>query len=526
MNEMRDGCVTGFIFIFCFFSVFFFFFFLMIRRPPRSTLFPYTTLFRSKVDVSVAEDSNESLQFVNLLLCFVKQARIADLVNTGGYTAYLNPSECIAGLSNVGFFRAVVKSDRAFEHSPQYVKIWVPFADFLGTDWSGGLVMELIIFSEANSTNPVGQFEMKMSLEVTPPVGEEGDIPPFLMNTRTVQRNDNKVEFLSFVESGDPFLQDYDRYELGSASVVMDDAQGNSGASVSFNRELKVRCVDTDGFTPIDPCVIDTTQEGFEVVYNLTHLFRRNIGLLNTVTEACFDRTNPFLEARTYGVYYEQNGVVNGYPVSAGQRVDNEKRFGFEYLGLSGWASSYGLNWYSGDSSIYMPDQAVITTTDLASDTYVVHRSEGELSRIIGRTVSIANVGGAPFSYYGNYSGTPGLIATWDGAGRQASDFGFDRWRIVINPSTFNFEIVAGLVQDPVTNEYSISPEPVPVETINQPVDSAGNPLSSPLYLYAFSTNMGYDHSLTGNPATGSLTYTGRYENLFQIGRASCRERV
>src|ERR1039457_7701296 len=29
------------------FCVFVFFFFLMIRRPPRSTLFPYTTLFRS-----------------------------------------------------------------------------------------------------------------------------------------------------------------------------------------------------------------------------------------------------------------------------------------------------------------------------------------------------------------------------------------------------------------------------------------------------------------------------------------------
>src|SRR5256885_13139701 len=27
--------------------MYFFFFFLMIRRPPRSTLFPYTTLFRS-----------------------------------------------------------------------------------------------------------------------------------------------------------------------------------------------------------------------------------------------------------------------------------------------------------------------------------------------------------------------------------------------------------------------------------------------------------------------------------------------
>src|SRR2546426_4760836 len=29
-------------------NLLFFFFFLMIRRPPRSTLFPYTTLFRSR----------------------------------------------------------------------------------------------------------------------------------------------------------------------------------------------------------------------------------------------------------------------------------------------------------------------------------------------------------------------------------------------------------------------------------------------------------------------------------------------
>src|SRR5215467_15595178 len=32
------------------FTIFFYFFFLMIRRPPRSTLFPYTTLFRSPAD--------------------------------------------------------------------------------------------------------------------------------------------------------------------------------------------------------------------------------------------------------------------------------------------------------------------------------------------------------------------------------------------------------------------------------------------------------------------------------------------
>src|SRR2546430_5493347 len=37
------------------FLSFFFFFFLMIRRPPRSTLFPYTTLFRSLFLVLRAE---------------------------------------------------------------------------------------------------------------------------------------------------------------------------------------------------------------------------------------------------------------------------------------------------------------------------------------------------------------------------------------------------------------------------------------------------------------------------------------
>src|SRR3989442_3311888 len=39
------------------FFLLFFFFFLMIRRPPRSTLFPYTTLFRSGVFAHVRRAS-------------------------------------------------------------------------------------------------------------------------------------------------------------------------------------------------------------------------------------------------------------------------------------------------------------------------------------------------------------------------------------------------------------------------------------------------------------------------------------
>src|SRR5438477_10655315 len=41
--------------LFVSFSLFLSFFFLMIRRPPRSTLFPYTMLFRSQVEGRIRE---------------------------------------------------------------------------------------------------------------------------------------------------------------------------------------------------------------------------------------------------------------------------------------------------------------------------------------------------------------------------------------------------------------------------------------------------------------------------------------
>src|SRR5690348_17889140 len=49
-------------------AVFLFFFFLMIRRPPRSTLFPYTTLFRSyrfyDIDANVIKIARTEFTFL------------------------------------------------------------------------------------------------------------------------------------------------------------------------------------------------------------------------------------------------------------------------------------------------------------------------------------------------------------------------------------------------------------------------------------------------------------------------------
>src|SRR5688572_33047885 len=38
----------------------------MIRRPPRSTLFPYTTLFRSEIEVVVVEGDMDARAFARL----------------------------------------------------------------------------------------------------------------------------------------------------------------------------------------------------------------------------------------------------------------------------------------------------------------------------------------------------------------------------------------------------------------------------------------------------------------------------
>src|SRR5687768_18148737 len=48
-------------FVFEISSVYIVFFFLMIRRPPRSTLFPYTTLFRSRLPGAPFPSSRDAM---------------------------------------------------------------------------------------------------------------------------------------------------------------------------------------------------------------------------------------------------------------------------------------------------------------------------------------------------------------------------------------------------------------------------------------------------------------------------------
>src|SRR5258707_10212325 len=67
-----------------------FFFFLMIRRPPRSTLFPYTTLFRSKPTIGpLAINHLGQLPAVTLSFDLRPGVAIGDAIRSEEHTSEL-----------------------------------------------------------------------------------------------------------------------------------------------------------------------------------------------------------------------------------------------------------------------------------------------------------------------------------------------------------------------------------------------------------------------------------------------------
>src|SRR5258705_7485841 len=68
-----------------------FFFFLQIRRPPRSTLFPYTTLFRSLTDSFTAISSDGTAnQVVTVTIHGTNDVPVIGGVSTGDVTEDVN----------------------------------------------------------------------------------------------------------------------------------------------------------------------------------------------------------------------------------------------------------------------------------------------------------------------------------------------------------------------------------------------------------------------------------------------------
>src|SRR2546430_327909 len=97
------------------------FFFLMIRRPPRSTLFPYTTLFRSRVDGLVRQPLDLSLD---------------DLMGMPRVT-YTVKHHCVEGWSAIATWHGVPVSAVVQRCQPLDAARYIRFVSF-DSDYSNG----------------------------------------------------------------------------------------------------------------------------------------------------------------------------------------------------------------------------------------------------------------------------------------------------------------------------------------------------------------------------------------------------
>src|SRR5439155_25216961 len=61
------------------FTLFLFFFFSLLRLPPRSTLFPYTTLFRSQTYPAISELNGKADERIGFVLARDGSGRFPDL---------------------------------------------------------------------------------------------------------------------------------------------------------------------------------------------------------------------------------------------------------------------------------------------------------------------------------------------------------------------------------------------------------------------------------------------------------------
>src|SRR5258708_39400246 len=76
----------------------------MIRRPPRSTLFPYTTLFRSRIrSFSIISDSQIADNVLVRPGCIIDQSQVSAGALLGPYS-HLRPGSEIGEGAHVGNF--------------------------------------------------------------------------------------------------------------------------------------------------------------------------------------------------------------------------------------------------------------------------------------------------------------------------------------------------------------------------------------------------------------------------------------
>src|SRR3989449_4445215 len=102
----------------------------MIRRPPRSTLFPYTTLFRSRLDRIQVGRQEEPRPIGVLLVNVVHDLRVPDVVRSEEHTSELQSRlHLVCRLLLEKKKKNMRQTDHSYEHCHDSLCIKIKNAD-------------------------------------------------------------------------------------------------------------------------------------------------------------------------------------------------------------------------------------------------------------------------------------------------------------------------------------------------------------------------------------------------------------
>lgn len=412
---------------------------------------PTTDYTTDPTQTYVWDESMESLQTVNMILCLMNQTRASQMVNQGAYTALINEDKCEQGNNQsdatggggsssqvTQFNKWTIESTRADNSSPQIVKLWVPGDNDPNEDPMDNedILVEVTTTEGVSNSKPFGDFVLNFKGVIDQGIMMGGSANGTMMTTmagtlQTVANADGKPQFQFINLAGDALTGagTIGGSRTEKSNVILDDASGTSGIAKTFFSET----YDPDG-SGGQASVTNTNS--FDLAFNAANfLNQKNDG--TSTSQVCSSRTTFNTQVWRYNLYHQTDGSFNGQAITGGQRVELNSGFPFVFNGTYGHMSYWGL-WLE-DESVTLSDADVINQFDYNSDTTVPHTvnlSDGKLHRRTANTETLTNLQGKDFFGWANHS-VLGSPSGPDGNG-------YDSWVIRVTGDN-EFELYAGV---------------------------------------------------------------------------------
>lgn len=375
---------------------------------------PGTDYSKDKKNSYVYDDSMESMQTVNMILCIMDQMRADAMVNKGNYAVLINGDKCEQGKNQdssattgqssgqtTDLWRWVVNVSRSDNSAPQIVKAWSEDEEMGGPGQSQRIEVETTVTEGVSSANPFGKFIMNFK-GVNPTTGAvmmKGTL-------KTETATSGKVAFTFYeVDGTQSSTYNPGEFFFERASSVVTASDGSNGVAQTISLE--------EG--NFGGGGTQSNSAGYAIAYNAAHVLRAGnstttkaqLQAMNSSTPGiCLSRTNFDTNVWRYDLYHAADGTFNGNAVTAGQRVELNSGFPISYdnagTSVFGHVGYWGI-WLN-DSSVNLANGATITKQahgSTAAESYTVVQAPGKLVRSTAKQVAVVKLLGETLTYWG-----------------------------------------------------------------------------------------------------------------------------